>query len=75
MEETESANFQTFRDSLSTPLIETFSVEPKSKSRKTRGKSGRKTAIKPVSVVTEEPNDAAEELAEFIDVCFLHSAK
>jgi hypothetical protein len=72
MEETESANFQTFRDSLSTPLIEKSSVEPKTKSRKTRGKSGRKTAIKPV---TEEPNDAAEELAEFIDVCLLHSAK
>ena len=64
------ANFQAFRDCLSTPLIEKSSVEPTKKTRKSRGKAGRKNAIKPISVTTEESNDAEEELAEFIDVSF-----
>jgi hypothetical protein len=67
MEGLEEANFQIFRDCLSTPLIEKSSTQPANKTRKARGNGRRKTAIKPVSVETEEPNDA-EELAEFIDV-------
>jgi hypothetical protein len=66
MEEVESSNYQLFRDCLSTPLIEK-STEAPSKTKKTRTKSGRKTAIKPVIVETTEQNNA-DELAEFIDV-------
>lgn len=62
-------NFQLFRDCLSTPLIEKSSIKPAKKVRKAR--AGRKTAIKPVSDSTEEPNDAAE-LAEFVDVQVMH---
>ena len=65
MEQAESFNFQLFRDCLSNPLIEK-STEAPSKI-KTRNKSGRKTAIKPVIVETTEQNNA-DELAEFIDV-------
>jgi 5-methylcytosine-specific restriction endonuclease McrA len=63
----EEANFQIFRDCLSTPLIEKFSTQPAKKTRKARGNGRRKTAINPVAVETEETNDA-EELADFIDV-------
>lgn len=65
MDETESANFQQFRECLSTPLIEKSSTKSETKTRKTGGSSRRKTAIKPVEI--EEPDDAGE-LAEFIDV-------
>ncbi|KAE8450026.1 hypothetical protein EG329_007165 [Mollisiaceae sp. DMI_Dod_QoI] len=64
MDETESSNFQLFRECLSTPLIEKSSTTPEKKTRKARGSCRRKTAIKPVTV--EEPDDA-EELADFID--------
>jgi hypothetical protein len=67
MEDVESANFQLFRDCLSTPLIEKSTEQP-SKTKKIRNKSGRKTAMKPVAVHKTENNDA-DELAEFIDVC------
>lgn len=68
MDKSEIFNFQLFRECLSTPLIEKSSLTPEKKSRKSRGNSRRKTAIKPVTI--EEPNDA-EELAEFIDVHIL----
>jgi len=65
MDKAEESNYQIFRDCLATPLIEKSTTEPK-KPKKARAKAGRKTVIKPVSVVLEEPNDA-EELADFID--------
>jgi len=68
MDEAESANFQLFRECLSTPLIEKSSAKLEKKTRKARGSSRRKTAIKPVSV--EKPDDA-EELTKFIDVYIL----
>jgi hypothetical protein len=68
MEDVENANFQIFRDCLSTPLIEESSAQSTNKSRKARRNSRRKTAIKSIQVQAEEPHDA-EELAEFIDVC------
>jgi hypothetical protein len=68
MEEIESPNFQLFRDCLSTPLIEKTSEAP-SKSKKARNKSEHKTAVKPVAIEKTETSDA-DELAEFIDVCF-----
>ncbi|KUJ14712.1 uncharacterized protein LY89DRAFT_619807, partial [Mollisia scopiformis] len=64
MDETESGNYQLFRECLSTPLIEKSSTKPESKTKKSRGSGRRKTAIKPV--VAQEPDDA-EELADFID--------
>jgi hypothetical protein len=65
-DESEVANFQLFRECLSTPLIEKSSITPPKKGRKAR--AGRKTAIKSLSVsAAEEPNDAAE-LADFVDV-------
>jgi hypothetical protein len=67
MEGPEEANFQIFRDCLSTPLIEKSSTQPAKKSRKTRGNGRRKTVINTVSIEAKEPNDA-EELAEFVDV-------
>ena len=73
-DENEAANFQLFRECLSTPLIEKSSIVPPKKARKARG--GRKTAIKTVSVSAgEEPEDAAAELAEFVDVnaCCINS--
>jgi len=66
MEGPEEGNFQIFRDCLSTPLIEKSSNRPAKKPRKARGNGRRKTPIAPVSVETEEPNEA-EELADFID--------
>jgi len=64
MEATEDFTFQTFRECLSTPLIEKSAEQPVKKTRRARG---RETAIKAVKREIEEPNDA-EELAEFIDV-------
>jgi hypothetical protein len=68
MEKVEASNFQLFRDCLSTPLIEKSTENP-SKTKKARNKSGRKTAIKPVVVEKAETSDA-DDLADFIDVCF-----
>ena len=68
MEGSEDANFQVFRDCLSSPLIEKSSEQPEKKTRKARGSSRKKIAVKPIENAIEEPNDA-EELAEFIDVC------
>jgi len=76
MEVPEDANFQVFRECLSTPLIEKSSEQPAKKTRKARGNNRRKTAIKPVIHKAVEANDA-EDLAEFIDVCqtsFYHSS-
>jgi hypothetical protein len=69
MEDPESSNFQLFRDCISTPLIEKSVTKPEKKTRKGR----KKTAIKPIIPVEEQ--DDAEELAEFIDVCFLFLLK
>lgn len=66
IEDAELSNFETFRDCLSTPLISLAAVQPKKLSKKRKG-TGRKNAIKPVQIGSEPENDA-EELAEFIDV-------
>jgi hypothetical protein len=66
MDQQEETNYETFRDILSTPLIEKSTTTPKHKGKKTRSNSRRKTVIKPVSVNSEETNDA-EELVEFIE--------
>lgn len=67
--ENEIANFETFRDCLSTAIIEKLApVTPKA-SRK-RGGKGRKNEIKPIDRVSAEEsqeNDAAE-LADFVEV-------
>lgn len=72
----EDSNFQLFREILSSLIIEkcttsSASSKPRTKARKT--KAGRKTAIKPVSrdvTIEEEEKNDAEELCEFIDVCY-----
>lgn len=68
MGDLEEANFQTFRDILSAPLIEKSTTSTVKKPRKRRSSSRRKTGIKPViPEATDDSNDAAE-LADFIDV-------
>ena len=69
MEETETSNFQVFRDCLSTPLIQKSTEQPP-KVKKARNNSGRKTVIKPVIIKKAETSDT-DELAEFIDVMCL----
>ena len=65
----EEANYASFRDCLSTPLIEKSSTKASKKGKRVRGnRIGRKTAIKPVVRVEKEDEDDATELAEFVDV-------
>lgn len=71
MDKIQSYNFQAFRDCLATPLIEQSAQQP-IKSKKSRSKSGRKTAIKPIISERAEPGDA-DDLSEFIDVMCLGS--
>lgn len=76
-ENVEEANFQLFRDCLSTPLIEKSSTTPpKKRVRKVRGAGRRKTAIPTPQDAGKDSNgpDDAEELAEFIDVWMLSFA-
>jgi hypothetical protein len=61
---TEDANFDLFREILSTPLIAKSSSSPTQK-RKPRG---RKTEIKRVESSSVDERDDAAELGEFIDV-------
>lgn len=74
---TEVANFEIFRDCLSTPLIQKCTAEPPKSQRKRLGASGRKnTQVKKpenssTSLFDVGSNDA-EELAEFIDVRDYH---
>jgi hypothetical protein len=62
-----TTNFQTFRDCLATPLIEKSTSESSKSSRKTRGNGRRRTAIKPVTMESDDANNA-EDLADSIDV-------
>lgn len=66
-EDNEKQNYITFRDCLSTVVIEKLAVQPRrSKAKRTKG---RKNEIKPVamSAGNEDGNDA-EELADFSEV-------
>lgn len=63
----EQTNYETFRDCLSTPLIEKSLGEPRNP-RKRKGGKGRKNAIKPVVEVTIDTSNDAAELADFLDV-------
>ncbi|RDL32558.1 Uncharacterized protein BP5553_09014 [Venustampulla echinocandica] len=71
-ESIEEANFQLFRDCLSTPLIDKSSTSPpkkKKKIRRARGTGSRKATVQIPQNVEEDldrQNDA-EDLAEFID--------
>ena len=68
----EEENFHTFRDCLSTPLIENSTEQPSKKTQKAgKNRSGRKIALKPVSVDEHKETNDAAELAEFIDVVSL----
>jgi hypothetical protein len=69
MDPIEESNFQLFREILSNPLIEKSSSTAPSIKKTKKNRSGRKTAIKPVTTDPEiEERDDAEELGEFIDV-------
>ena len=67
----EIANFELFRDCVSTPLIEKFANERQTPRAKRKGAQGRKRSqpVKDDDVGAEDDNGKdAEELAEFIDV-------
>lgn len=63
--ESETGNFEIFKDCLSTTIIQRLA--PSGKRSKSKRVKGRKNEIKPV-VKDDEGNDAAE-LGEFIEVC------
>lgn len=67
IEESEQTNYETFRDCLSTPLMEKSLGEP-TKMRRRKGGRGRKNAIKAVVEVSDGNGNDAAELADFIDV-------
>ena len=70
-EDNYEVNYETFRDCLSTAIIQRLAA-PKRPERR-RAAKGRKNAVKPLerSVKDEEEVDDVEDLAEFIDVCEL----
>jgi hypothetical protein len=69
----ETANFELFRDCLSTPLIEKFAAKPPKARQWRKSSYGRKKSQVPtpdVSVENEDSKDA-EELSDFINVTIL----
>lgn len=68
------ANYATFRECLSEPVIRRLAVKP-AKTAKRKAAKGRKNAIKPVmreeSANGDTEGNDAEELGEFIDVRIL----
>jgi hypothetical protein len=69
----ETANFELFRDCLSTPLIQKFATSPPKPKRKRKNDHGRKKsqAVKADVSLEDENSKDAEELSEFIDVRIL----
>lgn len=71
--ELNSPNFQIFRDCLAGPLIQKSSTTTTSVDKRTRkgGRKGKKngSALREIAYDNEGPSDA-DELAEFIDVCY-----
>lgn len=65
----ETANFDIFRDCLSTTIIQKLAPDAGGKGSTKRRVKGRKNEIKPVArvVKNEEANDAAE-LGDFVEV-------
>lgn len=66
----ETANFELFRDCLSTPLIDKFATKPpKSKGKRKSGHGRKKSQLQTskISVENEDGKDA-EELSDFINV-------
>jgi hypothetical protein len=66
----ETANFELFRDCLSTPLIDKFATKPPKPKGKRKSGHGRKKSQLPtpeISVENEEGKDA-EELSDFTNV-------
>ena len=70
----DSANFELFRDCLSTPLIQKFATEPLRSKGKHKSGHGRKKSQAPgadINIDNDSSKDA-EELSEFIDVRYLN---
>lgn len=71
----ETANFELFRDCLSTTLIDKFATEPpKSKRKRKVGRVRKKSgASSPTDIAVEnDGSNDAEELSEFINVNMLN---
>jgi hypothetical protein len=66
----ETANFELFRDCLSTPLIDKFATKPPKSKGKRKSGHGRKKSQLPTSEIGVENEDGkdAEELSDFINV-------
>jgi len=69
----ETANFELFRDCLSTPLIQKFATSPPKEKGKRKTGHGRKKsqAVKADVSFEDDHSKDAEELSEFIDVRIL----
>jgi len=68
--EEEVANYEAFRDCLSELVLAKLS----NTAEKRRRVKGRKNEIKPVVRSLEPEDNAAEELGEFIDVCWVRKS-
>ena len=69
--ENEQANYETFRDCLSSPIIQRSASKPLKPAK--RKLKGRKNAVNPIdhaspNEVEQNNNTDAEDLADFIDV-------